>query len=600
MTEHRGCRRVGASFALLVALFSLPGAAADEDLSPGAVRVHLHTHAFTNHNSTRFPASVQWQTAGIAALPGDDFLWWTEHVEVFRLHERYDLPLHGLRYDREEGWLGANVAGPKTPNQSRGWRVEASEGVTIESSREGVRVRLGPGSGSDPERLRLTPMGGRGRIHLMDFARPLAMGTGMEFWYRDLDLPEGATIAVTCTLSAHADPDPWIPVLRFRTGGSGGGDAPRSALAPDGRSVDTELPSPAPPDAYFVDFESAARLLPDGTDNTIGNVSITWENRSAEPLEFFLARAAIASRRREGEALRTTLLDLHRRYEGRYALPQAFSCEYRFDPPSTHRCAFLPEETPAAWFDHHRTEPEGEWIARVHEAGGIVSLCHLLGTRPELGAGGDVRDALREEVFREVRDSRANGGDLLEVGYRDRGRSGVDDYLLLWDALTASGVDLTGIGVTDSHGDLPMEGFNPWATWVYGEPTIPSILDGLLRRRCYVADFSAWDGLLDLATREGVMGDRLPLSPASTELFVRLEPAAPDLEVRLTLFPLGQALETTADLVYTIEDGPFPANTWTPLDLPGPCALRASVHRRNPDGTTLLVALTNPILYEGR
>lgn len=596
---------------VLVALTLAGGTLGDDqptappaDLSPDAVRVHLHVHALSNHNGANAPASVEWQVAQASDLPGDDYIWITEHSEIFTLPPATVLSFRGFENrPKERSLVFRSRAGspPKGMRKvHRTWRYEATEGVSIALEDSVLKVRIPPGTPDSPRTFQLSPGSGEGRIHSIDFSRPVATGLRIELKLGDTNIPEGSSFSVVCSLSAHSALRDRLPVVRFRVIGDGGGEerGPRVEET-DPWTVDEVVPLPGAGDNLSLDVAGAAALLPDGRDNTLVAVLIRASNQVDQEMQFSLDGLTLRSRVTDPDSLKSLVLSLMNTYEDRCGVGQSFGGEFRFAPLSCHMTTYLAAPIPTAWLRHRYGAWQSEWVERVEHEGGIAALCHALGTNGRIDPTAEARFRRREESFQSLRREACYGAQLLEVGYPRRGYGVLEDYLLLWDGLTASGVALTGIGVTDSHGGVWRECVNSWATWVYGPARPDSILKGLTAGRCYAGDGVRWDGQLDLRVGSWAMGDRVPDLPGSTSVFVALSPAGPDLQTCLTVFRLGQILAVLADMTYEVESRSVEPNRWHPMVITEPSAIRASVRRVNRDGSSEIVALGNPILFLG-
>jgi len=112
---------------------------------------------------------------------------------------------------------------------------------------------------------------------------------------------------------------------------------------------------------------------------------------------------------------------------------------------------FLPYWEGDFWNGNETTE-------YVREHGGLTACAHMFG----VGIGteeDDVRAEMISTVIDEYRLTEAYGCDLIEVGYRAR-VGALADFLTVWDTMSAEGVYMTGLGVSDIHNQ------NDWATYI--------------------------------------------------------------------------------------------------------------------------------------
>ena len=186
---------------------------------------------------------------------------------------------------------------------------------------------------------------------------------------------------------------------------------------------------------------------------------------------------------------------------------------------------------------HVGTMATGEAVELAHAHGGIVSLNHFFGM--DTTAIDHNLPTARQSFDRRVKrliELRAYGADLLEVGYRARGH-GLPAFLELWDRLSAAGIFITGVGVSDSHDNEVgwLEGPNNFITWVYAaSPTQEDLIEGLQAGRAFFGDPTRFDGRLDIDSAEGGrMGQVLFVGDAGTTLTYRAAGLRPGQEIRI-------------------------------------------------------------------
>jgi hypothetical protein len=162
------------------------------------------------------------------------------------------------------------------------------------------------------------------------------------------------------------------------------------------------------------------------------------------------------------------------------------------------------------------------WVlAETRARGGLVSYNHPFGAAGEEST----RARTREAQLAVLLENRAEGADILEVGYRDRGGASLADHLWLWDQAALAGLRLVGTGVSDSHGGP--EGrwratANNFVSWVYARAADKrSLIEGLRAGRVFFGDLERFDGTLDLVLESGErMGARVRTARSSVGLFL--------------------------------------------------------------------------------
>jgi hypothetical protein len=224
----------------------------------------------------------------------------------------------------------------------------------------------------------------------------------------------------------------------------------------------------------------------------------------------------------------------------------------------------------------------------VHRLGGLVSYNHPFGTTFEENE----KPRTNEEQLRILMRNKAEGADILEVGYRDRGGAKLDDHLWLWDQAALAGLRLVGTGVSDSHGGAENRWRgtpNNFVSWIWAEkPDKKHLIEGLRRGRVFFGDLERFDGELDLVTEAG---ERMGATAYPAESRVRVELIARGLKVgqQIVVVESGQRTST-----YPAEGPEF--RRWHDHELP---ALGRSLVRFEVHDASGPIALSNPIHFLG-
>jgi hypothetical protein len=187
-----------------------------------------------------------------------------------------------------------------------------------------------------------------------------------------------------------------------------------------------------------------------------------------------------------------------------------------------------PDPTRPGFFDREVFYQRAlDWaVAETHARGGLVSYNHPFGRTFEGERGADEAPVSRADELARLLAHRAQGADLLEVGYRQRGGATLDDHLWLWDQAALAGLPLVGIGVSDSHGgpENRWRGTpNNFVSWVYAAaPSKPALLAGLAAGRVFFGDLERFDGTLELELDSGArMGACVSESRSEVALTLR-------------------------------------------------------------------------------
>lgn len=180
-------------------------------------------------------------------------------------------------------------------------------------------------------------------------------------------------------------------------------------------------------------------------------------------------------------------------------------CEEPFLPDYERLAAEVARAAPEQELDERafRAAVNRTVVEEVHRRGGLVSYNHPFGATFE----DNEKPRTNEEQLEILLRNRAEGADLLEVGYRDRGGAQLADHLWLWDQLALAGLRLVGVGVSDSHGgpDNRWRGTpNNFVSWIWAaSPSKGDLLAGLRAGRVFFGDLERFDGTLDLVDAGG-------------------------------------------------------------------------------------------------
>jgi len=137
----------------------------------------------------------------------------------------------------------------------------------------------------------------------------------------------------------------------------------------------------------------------------------------------------------------------------------------------------------------------------IHNAGGLSALNHPLGIQ-NMPLSLDQQVSVRRRVAIDLLRTRAYHVDIIEAGYRERGRLTLEQHLDLWDTMSRNGVWLTGNGVSDDHsgivGSWPKL-TNRFFTHVFAASTGEAdLLAALMAGQVFVGELGSFDGLLDI------------------------------------------------------------------------------------------------------
>jgi len=570
----------------------------------GVYSVQLHLHGpFSEGEGSIDSHSYE------ASDVGCDVLWWSEHD--FRLLD-YGLVAHfGFEAWQEELGLGESWSTPFK-------RAEGTKGLLLTGKPKGSKlnfvrepVREGQGclrfasssAGSEFEPLLVT-FGTTGMLQ----RRPLAAGVSLALAALPEELTGEARIVVEVQLSEHA-PRAGLGlaarVVSYEIG--------REAGPPRREGAVYRVPVRCEPGAWnelALDLAGdAVRGFPEspGADNAIIHLSMGVETRAGGSAIVYLDDLRIRQELR-GPPVYARQAELLDAVGALY--PKVTELQGLELSPDSHHLNLFCEDTPLpdyeafardvppdpahpGFFDREVFYQRAiDWaVAETHRRGGLVSYNHPFGRTfmEDEKAEGEARDSNEDELARLLAD-RAQGADLLEVGYRKRGGATLDDHLWLWDHAALAGLRLVGVGVSDSHGgkENRWRGTpNNFVSWIYADaPTKHDLLAGLRAGRVFFGDIERFDGTLDLVLDSG---ERMGATVTGTraEAVVTLLATGTRAGERVVVVESG---ERRAD--YPVDGPDFHKEHRVVLPASGPAFVRIELHDESG-----AIALSNPIHF---
>lgn len=565
---------------------ALPGPSAPApagELTCYLAQLHLHGHS--NHNGNALPASMESHSAE-AERNGFDVVWWTDHTELFDGLGDAKIDFAAAAVDSDGKAVALSTRQGRRVSSLRIDGPEAGVNARIEDGRLLVSVTAGPGT----ERSRtvtLAPASNLGKVRVIEFCRPVSSGLKLDA-YLDVD---GLG---TDTYIAFAFDFSWHPAGQHHARFEGVAAGPGAPLPTSDTTVVGQFAVPRATDAaggnpglVSIDLEKALSLLPQGRDNTLSSFSIEIGARSGGVITVGIDSLVLRSGRPGGANQFLTVDSLAREHATRFGLRSYVGIETGkvHTPQSPHMNGYLPQEVGSyknlylGW-----RMPRDQWIAVIHENGGLVSFNHPFGAsrnprgRPNYQVEEDedasdvepprllaakrapASEAEFWEVAEPMLEGRGLGADLLEVGYIYRGIGSLEDHLRLWDLALANGVGLVGIGTSDSHGGEwgPDMVPNPFATWIWAETSdAVDLIEALRRGHAAFGDPFNFKGdfafmAKDSKGRTAMMGDTLVVPAASKVIaWAVFEPTPDSLNVELVEVKMnrGRVIDGTRRLL---------------------------------------------------
>lgn len=571
------------------------------DLECYLVQMHIHGHS--NHNGNDLPASMESHCAE-AERCGFDVIWWTDHAQLFSSYDdiRIDFQTAFVDSGADAVVFGEGRGRELTcfylKSSGRGCRIEVKDGRLL------VDVESGQGS-SGFAQVVLTLGSDRGKVHTIEYCRPVTSGLRLDVWGdaeglgSDTYLRFGFDFSVHPKGQHHARND----VVR----GVGAGATVIGDTAVVWESENTHFGK-----LVSVDMERIVAPLPNGDDNTLSSTWIEIGARNGQTISLALDSLVFSSTRPTGENQYEVAEGLSRRYEHAYGVTQYTGVEIGLfhTPRLPHMNAYFPDSMQTYESVSMDREIRREvWVEQVHRRGGLVSLNHPFGASliPKRKAdayhpaGLSIRDLSKAgtsatdddfwDVAKPIVEEDGLGADILEVGYLFRGIGSLEDHLRLWDLALANGVRLVGNGATDSHGGTwgPDMVPNPFASWVWARSKdADDLLKALKAGRVTFGDPFLWRGKLAFGVEDAMMGDTLLVDRGGlVQAWIHMEPWRSDVRIKLVQTEIKKGKDLTVIRDEFIEYD----RQGVPVKVDRACFVRAEIHSN--DGNPLI--FTNPV-----
>ncbi len=583
--------------------------ASSKDVEPrlgglGCYLVQMHIHGHSNHNGNALPASME-SHCFQAAKHGFDVIWWTDHARLFEPYdEDITIDFTGAQVDEGSGSVIFGEARARELDRLLVDKPASGCSIAIEGQR--LLVDLESPSGSREFRKVVLTLGSeRGKVHTVDYCRPVTSGLEFLAWL-DIDgLGQDAYVRFRFDLSWHpagqhhvifdlADPPLEAPVVSGDT------------------TVVIEVDKAQARGRLALALEGAAAELPNGDDNTLSVAYVEIGVRRGRAIAVAIDSLGFGSKLPAGEHQYEVVDRLGSRYASDYGITQYTGVEIGLfhTPRLPHMNAYFPDSTqsaPSVMLD--RTMKRDKWVEGVHMLGGLVSLNHPFGAslRPRRKSGADfpaglsVRDLSKQgqtvedddfwRVAKPILEDDGLGADILEVGYLFRGIGSLEDHLRLWDLALANGIDLVGNGASDTHGGAwgPDMVPNPLASWVWAEGKgRDQLLRALKAGRVAFGDPFLWTSKFAFGVGPVMMGDTLELpGECDVQGWIHMDPWRSDIDLRLVQIRIKRGRELSVIRRESIE---YPRDG-IPIHVAEPCFVRVEVYEK--DGTPLV--FSNPV-----
>jgi len=542
----------------------------------------LHVHSWSNHNAGSQPGSMQYHSAWAQAA-GLDVLWWTDHNKLFVQEMDLPLNLQGATITNtldialphppgiepwyrawQIGWLDASVTGAGAP------------AVALDNGMLHMELRHA-GSQFSSFSYRALDYQQR-RIGGQSFVRPLISDPVLSLDARRCDAGGADAYAeIRFGLSWHTANGVSAPqelVYRLTPAGQ------PPAVVASSRVVTVSLPLST--GHIQRSLLADARLLPDGDDNAIQELTfkIASRNNAAACLE--ISNFLVASAQRDPAANFAAQRVIGQRLEAASGVVQHVGWEqnagdWHLNPYLARQAALMP-----GWQDIAAPV----FSAAVHAQGGLTALNHPFGADYPPLLPPAQQDALVQSRLNRLLPARAWGADLLEI-YLERAGVDLERHLKLWDLLAANGVPLCGTATSDQHGGPLTSPRTHMVTWINApDPSQDALLAGLAGCRAFFGRIDLFDGVIDLRLGPVAMGGTHLVAPGTGLLHVTVDPLPPGAQVRL----VQVADQPGSQLTYIVDHAPIDPSQPIAIDISRPGFVRVELW--SADG--------NPIAFSNR
>lgn len=444
--------------------------------------MHMHLHAACDHGASMSMHMYNAQKLGMR------YIWFTDHDTRTGMKKH---PVMGFSFDSPE------LIKEESDKDSHGFRPTGTE------------ILCSP----DPENrqlsLRLSPLaepdwhsGGiaffsTGTRH----TAPLAAGVTLEIDLKDFDISPDSRLIFDVTLSQRP-PECEKAHMLYVLGCSEGLDAPHTQILP--------LKPESGNHILRVSEDVSDHPSIGGRDNAFETLTVRLESRNGAVISAVLGDFRIHVEKHYEQA-HLALKEVAAKAGQRYGITPFVSFEV--SAAGEHKNCYSTSVPTIDYRAHNYNVPVWEAVRHIKEHGGIFAFNHpfAIGALKRKNFTPQQRLQVLAKMQAELVANRAWGASLLEVGF-PVGRNGfsLDEYALLWDMLSASGLFLTGYGCSDSHRDNAnwFEG-NNFAAYVAAPSglshPIPEAVftDSMKKGRVYTGDPTKLQGAVDFRTEDG-------------------------------------------------------------------------------------------------
>lgn len=461
--------------------------------------MHMHLHAACDHGASMAMHMHNAQQLGMR------YIWFTDHDT--RTGEKQK-QVHGYTFDT-----------PALLRQESGsffGFTPADEAILWQINPEEHRLRLRFCGGTDASwQGSGVVFGSSGTRH----TAPLAANVTLSFDALDFIPTENTRLILDVTLSQRP-PECVKAHLLYVLGSTDGLESPHTQVLPLSGSVF--------PLSEDVSWEPAIG----GRDNAFDTVTLRLEARNGAIAEASFGDFRIHVEKHYEQA-HAALKEAAAKAGRNFGITPFVSFEV--SGSGCHKNCYGTQVPTIDYREWNYQVPVREAAAHIKSHGGIFAINHpfAIGELKRKEFTEPQRLRVLAKMQAELVANGAYGADLMEVGF-PQGRNGfsLEEYLLLWDMLTVSGLLLTGYGSSDSHRDnTGWFSGNNFAAWIGVSETLThpipeqAFTEAMKKGRLYTGDPVKLRGAADFRTEEGYPMGTVLLSHKreSAELFFTAE-----------------------------------------------------------------------------
>ena len=459
--------------------------------------MHMHLHGGCDHGASMSMHMHSAQKLGMR------YIWFTDHDTRTGVKKH---PVTGFSFDCPQ------LMKEEATGRFHGFKcINEAVSCSVDPQRQRLSMKLMPSVTDDWQGGGIT-FHSSGTRH----TSPLAAMVTLSICLDSFTLSPDSRLIFDVTLSQRP-PECVKTHMLYVLGSTQGLEAPHTQLIPLSQACG-KLTFPLSED---VSEEPAIG----GRDNAFDTFSIRLEARKGTAAEAVLGDFRIHTEK-SYESVHLALKEAAAKAGRHYGITPFVSFE--ISGAGEHKNCFGSHVPTIDYQKHNYSVSVREAVEHIRKHGGIFAFNHpfAIGPLKKKSFSPVERMQVLAKMLSELISTKAYGAALMEVGFPE-GRNGfpLEEYLLLWDMLSTSGLLLTGYGSSDSHRDNAnwFEG-NNFAAYVAAPSglshPIPEAVftDSMKKGRLYTGDPTQLRGAVDFRTEAGHPMGSVFLFPDTREI----------------------------------------------------------------------------------